>query len=298
MKSIFIANESKQALGGGFIFIENFKKGCNGQARIVDRWEDAHGILIPSVTMIRRQVIEEVMAYNRHKPEHHKRIILRVDNMPKNSRNRGTAFSRMKDFGMWADDIIFQSQWARDYVGGWLTRQHKVSPEKYHTILNGVDTDFFHHNDDPKQRGETFLYTTFNTDENKRIDEALYDFHLRTVYARQAGKKAPLLKLVGQFDKYRVEYGFDFFEDEQFSYRPPVNDRAEMAKIYRSCQYLYFPAFADAAPNTVAEAMSCGCTPLLINKVGGTQEVVETYSKGIVTIQQMAQQYCELVRKS
>jgi glycosyltransferase involved in cell wall biosynthesis len=297
MMNIFIANESKQKLGGGFIFIENFKKGSKDFARIVDRWEDAHGILIPSVTMIKRQVIEQVRAYNRNKPEHHKRLILRVDNMPKDSRNRGTAFSRMKDYGTWADDVVFQSGWAKDYVGGWLTRKHGVNPEKFHTIINGVDADIFNYKDDPKQRGETFLYTTFNTDENKRIDEALYDFHQRTVYAAQAGKKKPSLKLVGQFDKYRVEYGFDFFEDEQFHYRPPVGDRNEMAKVYRSCQYLYFPAFADAAPNTVAEAMACGCTPLLINKVGGTQEVVDNYSKGVVTIQNMARKYCDLVRK-
>ena len=296
MMGLFIANESKQKLGGGFVFIDNLKKGAKDVARIVPNWQDAHGILIPSVTMVNRKVIEDVMAYNQHKPDSRKKIILRVDNMPKDSRNRGTAFSRMKDYGMWADEIAFQSKWARDYVGGWLEHKHKVDSSKFHTILNGVDTEFFNYNDEPKKRGDTFIFTTFNTDENKRIDEALYDFHRRSMYAQRANKPIPFLKLVGNFDKYRVEYGFDFFGDERVQYYPPISDRKEMAKMYRSCQYLYFPAFADAAPNTVAEAMACGCTPLLINKVGGTQEVVDNYSKKTITIQEMAQQYCELVR--
>jgi hypothetical protein len=40
-----------------------------------------------------------------------------------------------------------------------------------------VDTDRFYHNDVPHERGDTYLYTTYNTDENKRFPEAAYYFH-------------------------------------------------------------------------------------------------------------------------
>jgi hypothetical protein len=69
-----------------------------------------------------------------------------------------------------------------------------------------------------------------------------------------------------------------------------------MGNAYRSCRYLYFPAFADASPNTVSEGIACGCEPLLVNPIGGTKEVVETFSKKIITIQEMADQYLALVR--
>ncbi len=216
--------------------------------------------------------------------------------MPKDSRNRGTAFSRMKDFGMWADVIVFQSEWARQYVGKWLELNHGVDLSTSKVIYNGVDTDFFNHTDDPKTRGETYLYTTYNTDENKRFPEAAYDFHLRHWEAKINKTPLPHLKLVGNFGKELWPNNFDFFNGEKYNAEPPVSDRKKMADIMRSCQYLYFPAFADASPNTVGEAMACGCTPILVNPVGGTKEVVELFEKKVHTIQDMATQYTGLVR--
>lgn len=289
MTHIHIANQSKQTLGGGFIFIENLKKGAKNSARFVDKWEEAHAVLICSVTQTERSVVQAAKAAN-------KKIILRIDNMPKDSRNRGTAFSRMKDFGMWADVIVFQSEWSREYVGKWLEFNHGVDLSKSKIIYNGVDPEFFYHHDNPESRGETYLYTTYNTDENKRFPEAAYDFHLKHWNAIRNKQKPPTLKLVGQFGKDLPGYNFDFFNGEKVSYEPPVADRKKMASVMRSCQYLYFPAFADASPNTVGEAMACGCTPLLVNPVGGTKEVVDLFSNKIHTIQDMAAQYTGLVR--
>lgn len=289
MMHIHIANQSKQTLGGGFIFIENLKKGAKGCAKFVENYTDAHAVLICSVTQIERSF---VLAAKQAK----KKIILRIDNMPKDSRNRGTAFSRMKDFGMWADIIVFQSEWAREYVGGWLAYNHKVDLDKSTVIYNGVDTDYFYHKDNPKQRGETYLYTTYNTDENKRFPEAAYDFHLRNWQAKKSNQALPSLKLVGNFGKDLPGYNFDFFNGEKFSYEPPISDRKKMGQVMRSCQYIYFPAFADASPNTVGEAMACGCEPLLINPIGGTSEVVNLFKKQTWTIKNMADQYLGLVR--
>jgi glycosyltransferase involved in cell wall biosynthesis len=289
MMHIHISNQSKQTLGGGFIFIENLKKGAKGKARFVDRWQDAHAVMICSVTQTTR---EEILAAKNAK----KKIIVRIDNMPKDSRNRGTAFSRMRDFGKMADVIVFQSQWAKDYVGTWLADNHGIDLSKSKVIYNGVDTDYFHYQDDPSKRGETYLFTTYNTDENKRFPEAAYDYHLRHRKAKKEKTVLPSLKLVGNFGKDLPGYNFDFFNGEKISYEPPISDRKKMGDIMRSCRYIYFPAFADASPNTVGEAMACGCQPLLINPIGGSQEVVDLFKNKIYTIQDMADQYLALVR--
>lgn len=286
-KYIYIANQSTQKLGGGFIFIENLKLGSENKCQFVDKWQDAHIMFIPSCTMIKR---EDVLAAKGQK----RKIVLRIDNIPKDSRNRGTAFSRLKDFAQAADTIIFQSEWAKDYVGSWLSGQG-VDLKKSHVIYNGVDTRFFHHNDDPKTRGETYLFTTFNTDENKRFPEAAYDFHLRHREAKKNKKPLPSLKLIGQFLNNLPEYKFDFFDGEKIQYFKAIEDRNEMANQFRSCRYLYFPAFADASPNTVSEAIACGCEILLANDVGGTKEVIREFSKRIITIQEMAQKYIEVM---
>lgn len=286
---IYIPNQSKQTLGGGFIFIDNLKKGAAGRAKFVGRWEDAHAVFICSATMTDRGEIQRAKAAG-------KKIIFRVDNMPKDSRNRGTAFSRMRDYGRMADVVVFQSRWARAYVGGWLAACCGVDLSGSSVIYNGVDTDFFHHRDDPAARGETYLFITYNTDPNKRFQEAAYDFHLRTMDAVRAGRPKPKLRLVGNFDRGVAEYGFDFFAGEDFAYEPPVAERGRVGDIYRGCRYLYFPAFADASPNTVGEAMACGCEPLLVNPVGGTAEVVEQYRSRPITVRDMADRYLALVR--
>jgi glycosyltransferase involved in cell wall biosynthesis len=283
-KFVYIANKSQQKLGGGFIFLDNLRKGSNGICNFVDKWEDSHIFFIPSATMAVR---DEAVAAKKAK----KRIVLRIDNMPKDSRNRGTAFSRMRDFAQMADVIIFQSEWCRQYVGEYLEMSCKVNLSKSHVIYNGVDSEIFFHKDNPKTRGETYIFTTFNTDENKRFPEAAYDFHQRHKKAKKEGNSLPHLKLVGNFSKDIVPYNFDFFDGEKVTYSPPIDNRKNMADAFRSCQYIYFPAFADAAPNTVSEAIACGCKVLLANPIGGTAEVIKSFSQSIFTIQDMADKY-------
>lgn len=287
-KFIYISSESKQKLGGGFVFIENLKKGAINQCRFVDSAKEAHIVFIPSVTMAARSEIVQAKHERR-------KIVLRIDNMPKDSRNRGTAFSRMRDFAQLADVIIFQSEWAKDYVGSWLESSCNVNLNKSHVIYNGIDKDYFNYTDNPAERGETYLFSTFNTDENKRYQEAFYDFHLRHRAAKRAGKPLPTLKLVGNFPRDLPGYKFDFFDDEKIIYSPPIDDRKKIADIMRSCRYLYFPAFADASPNTVSEAIACGCEVLLPNQIGGTVEVIKRFNESIYTIQQMAERYLEVM---
>lgn len=284
---VYVPKHSTQSLGGGFLFIPNLKKGLGDKVEFVDSWDKANVILIVGVTMTERSEIKAAK-------EAKKKVILRIDNMPKDSRNKGTAFSRMRDFGQMADFIVFQSQWAKDYVGNWLTYRHNVNLKKSRVIYNGIDPNYFYFHDNPKQRGETYVYCTFNTDENKRYPEAAYDFYQRNFAALNAGKPQPLLTIAGNMSDKLKQYNFDFFNGEKIKFIPPIENRMEMGNLFRSSRYLYFPAFADASPNTVGEAMACGCEVLLVNPIGGTKEVVEEYSKKIITIQDMAEQYFEI----
>ena len=283
-KNIYIANQSKQKLGGGFTFIDNFVKGSQQICKFVDKWQDAHIVFIPSSSMT---VTDEIYEAKKNK----KKIVFRVDNMPKNSRNRNTGSSRMEAFARVADVIIFQSDWAKRYVGKWLEVTHKININNSPVIYNGIDPEFFYYKDDPRQRGETYLFATYNTDENKRFSEAAYDFYNRNLHASTGEYPKPKLTLVGNFAKELLEYKFDFFNNEDVTYVPVISEKSKMGDIYRKNRYLYFPAFADASPNTVGEAIACGCEVLLPNSTGGTIETIELYKNRTYTIYDMFKDY-------
>lgn len=297
---IYTPNNSKQSIGGGWTFLENFRKGASGKAEFVNSVQDCDVVLITGATMTERSEIEWAK-------DNGKQVVFRVDNMPKDSRNRGTAFSRMRDFALLADKLIFQSKWAKEYVGEWMLRLVKspaiLDESRSKVIYNGVDKEFFHldkpdHEDAVLGRGETFLFVHFNRDENKRAPEAFYDFHKMHMRAVNQDLVRPQLTLVGQFSPELVANNFDFFAGENVEYLGVIEDRKVMGDVYRSHQYLYFPAFADAAPNTVAEAMACGCQPLLLNRIGGSYEVADHIQhNGVSSIQDMAQEYLSFMEK-
>lgn len=286
---IYIPNTSSQSIGGGWTFLRNFQLGAKGKATFVTNWKDCDVVFIMSATTTDRDEIKAAKAAG-------KKIVFRIDNMPKDSRNRGTAFSRVRDFGILADQIIFQSEWAKKYVGNWLRFVHKAPAMENATVIyNGVDTSVFNFSDTMESRPERYIFVHYNRDENKRFPEAAYDFSVRHFNAKNQDMVIPELLLVGRFSPELAEYNFDFFNGEVVNYVGPVEDREGLADLYRSCKYLYFPAFADAAPNTVAEAIACGCKVLLVNPVGGSQEMVDVFSQNIITVQDMADKYLELM---
>ena len=96
---------------------------------------------------------------------------------------------------------------------------------------------------------------------------------------------------MGNFAKELLEYKFDFFNNEDVTYVPVISEKSKMGDIYRKNRYLYFPAFADASPNTVGEAIACGCEVLLPNSTGGTMETIELYKNRTYTIYDMFKDY-------
>lgn len=260
--------------------------------RIVDKWQDCDIVMITGATMTNRDEIREAKAAG-------KKIVFRIDNMPKDSNNRGTAFSRMRDFILMSDFLIFQSWWAQDYVGWWA--ENKVGSPllkmgQYKIIYNGVDEEFFYYKDDPlTRRGNKYLYVQYNRDENKRFAEAAMYFH-KEVYRNNPNAE---LNIVGKFSPEMIEYGFNFFSGEKIVYDPPIENPQDMGDIMRMCKYFLFPAYADASPNTLNEALACGLRPLLINKEGGSKEIYGRYLEGInpYSIQTMNKEYYEVFKK-
>lgn len=280
---IYLPRDSKQQLGGGFTFYRNFVRGLIGKdVEITSSWNDCDVILITGATMTNRDEMVQAKAAG-------KKIVFRIDNIPKDSRNRGTAFSRMKDFAQMADRIIFQSEWAKDYVGWWLEDNGIAITDKSDIVYNGVDVELFNDRNAELKKKDRYLYVQFNRDENKRTPEAFYIFH----QAHRKNKNSELW-IVGQFSPELQQYNFDFFANENVRYLGIIDDQAQMAATMKNCQYLLFPAYADAAPNTVLEAVSCGCEIVGVNDIGGTKEMLALKGR---SIEQMAQEYLDVFYK-
>jgi glycosyltransferase involved in cell wall biosynthesis len=288
MIKIFLANESKQTLGGGFTFLRNFRRIFEFKMTgviFVDDWREADIYFISSATMISRDEVEAVWAMG-------KKIVLRIDNIPKNSRNRNTGTSRLYDFAKAANLLIFQSQWAKEYVSLWLPWAGNWNVA---VILNGTDEKIFNP-DGPKAEkdGEPqYLYVRFNRDETKRWDEAWYEFQ-RISLKNQAAH----LWIVGNFSDELKEYSFDFFggAENRFKYLGIIDNQEEMARIYRSADNILIPYFNDACSNVLLEALACGCSPEFLRSgyTGGAPEIMGLDD---LSLERMGREYLEQFEK-
>jgi len=273
MLKISIINQSKQGIGGGWSFIDNFIKGVDGKAEIVE-WQNADIVLIPSASMVDRSLFGQIK-------KHGGKIILRVDNALRNSRNRNSGMSRMKDFAKQADIVVYQSEWAREYLGEFLERDGVV-------IYNGIDLDVFKKNGPYKDFGgqPTYLYSRYSRDELKRWETAWYQF--QEIYRRN--KKAKLV-IVGRFSDDIRSGNFDFFNGENYEYLGIIHNKEEMARIYRGCDYLMATYYMDCYSNTYQEAIACGCKLYKPDMSGGTPELIKN---GPISCQEMVDNYLEV----
>ncbi len=268
---VYLPNISEQNIGGGWTWMRNLIKGLSGKVKFTDDWRECDIYMITSVTMADRDEVEQAK-------EMGKVIVFRVDNIPKKSRNkRSRVYDNMKRYAELADMVVFQSEWAKQYAG-WLCWPEDGIEWANTVIYNGVDTGIFHPapltDDEDQVKPLRYLFVQYNRDENKRFPEAAYHFHKRF---RQDPNIS--LTLVGKFspDNFNDDGTphFDFFGNETLNFIPPIIDPHEMAAVYRDHDILLFPAFADAAPNTVLEARACGLRVELVNPVGGTAEMLD-----------------------
>lgn len=273
---VYLPNISTQEIGGGWTFLRNIKKGLKDLgATIVDKISDADIMLVCGVTLTSPEEVEFAKRNG-------VKIVFRVDSIPRKSRNkRSRVYANMRSFAHDADMVVFQSEWARHYAG-WLMPDIDSM-----IIYNGVDTKIFRPgpvNEDSE--GLRYLYVNYNRDENKRFPEAAYHFHMAW-----RGNNKHSLSIVGNFSPELIEANFDFFADEDVAYLGVIADQDTLAAVYRDHDILLFPAFADAAPNTVLEARACGLRIELINPVGGTKELMQI---GDLSLERMAAEYYSL----
>lgn len=254
---VFMPNDTRSGeTGGGSTFMRNLKSGVPDDVVFVDSLDSADLLFIAGPTLCDRDTALRAKAEG-------KPIILRLDNVVEDHRNRGTGIPRMKDFANLATIMVFQSQWAKHICA-------PITGDKGVVISNGVDTNIFHPREEAKQEDEpaTFIYVKYSRNECKRFEEAQALFR---EYAR-AHKDARFI-IVGRYADELVRYNMGFFNDEHIEYRG-VLDPYALADAYREADVFLFPSFGDACPNVVLEAMATGL-PVVYNGWGGTQELVE-----------------------
>ncbi len=278
---VFLPNISQQSIGGGWTFMRNFQEGMRKfypQVQFVDDYKNCDILLVCGVTLVEPATVEDAKARG-------KKIVFRVDNIPKKSRNkRSRVYDNMFKYSKWADRVVFQSKWARQYAG------YFTGNAEWQIIYNGVDKDIFFAGPEPEREpndGLRYLFVQYNRDENKRFPEAAYLFH--NVWREHTDAK---LTLVGQFSPELHDANFDFFADENVEYLGIATTPEMMASIYRDHDVLLFPAFADAAPNTVLEARASGLMIMGANSVGGTIEMLDDELD--ISLERMCREYFEL----
>lgn len=276
---ITLPNHDESAMGGGWSWLYNFKKVMGDT--ITSDYANADVFLIPSASMVDRETVYKAK-------EDGKKIILRCDNIIKNSRNRGTGMTRMKDFARVADVVVYQSRFAQDLLDRYLNTGMKQT-----VIMNGVDQEIFN----PKGRQETdisrYIYSKYSSDPTKNWDIA------RLAYQNVANEDT-LLNIVGRFDGIE-EYNFDFYQDEKYKYWGLVSDKNAMADIYRQSDYFLYTYFQDACSQTVIEALCCGCEILNVQDMantGGTPEIInfwDNFGAEYFGLERMKRQYLEVI---
>ena len=272
---IILPQIDENALGGGWSFCRNFRKAMGGN--IVTDYEQADIYFIPSASMVSRDEVQQAK-------QDGKKIILRCDNIIRNSRNRNTGMSRMKDFSDWADLVIFQSEFAEELLNPYLqTEQWKV-------IYNSVDERIF--NDKNRVDGNSrYVYGKHSSDETKNWEMAIVAYQ-----KLQEDDEDATLNLFGRFDGNLQEYNFDFYNGEQYRYWGYITDPQVMANIYKQSDWFIYTYFNDACSNSLIEALMCGVQiydPYQMSDTGGTNEILERFYKreGYFELKRMGDDY-------
>lgn len=247
----------KESAGGGSTFIRNFEKAMMkfGHRLVSEDEQNFDFLLIPGATLAERSVVEEARKRG-------KGIVLRVDNILEDSRNRSTGMSRLLDFVKLCDVVVYQSEWAK--------RIMKPYCGEGVVIHNGVDTDIFY----PKQKEKTnetrIFYGKYSRGDGKNFNVVQY-------FCRelQIQRVDFTLVLAGKFaDEYqKISHPFEFHNGENYEFHG-VQSPEGIAEIMRGCDVALLPYFADACPNMVLEAQACGL-PVIFDPYGGTAEIVQ-----------------------
>lgn len=254
---IHLAKYEPTRQGGGWAWQGSFAKGIQTYD-----YENSDVFMIAGASMLSRDEVQKAK-------DDGKKIVLRVDNFLKNSRNRNTGMTRMADFSEWSDLIIYQSEWAKAFLSPFLGKKRSA------VILNSVDEKVFNTENISRQTNTTYLYSRYNRDESKNWPIAQYWFQK----IHQKDPSAELL-IAGNFSPELVENEFDFYAGERIKYFGVLPNRG-MADIYRISEYFMYPYWKDACSNTLIEALMCGCkiysNEFLLD--GSAKEIIDKFNE-------------------
>ncbi len=253
---IHIANYEPR-IGGGWTAARYLFEAFGGA------YEQSHTYLIAGPSMVSYQDVEKARADG-------KRIVLRVDNALLPSRNRNTGMSRLTTFASMADIVIYQSEWAKDYMLPFTMKNGPV-------ILNGVDTSVFR----PGPKSEDSLYVRSSRASEKGWEMSRY------WYSRN---QTSLLNIVGKFSHENIEYNFDFIGDEKIRFWGE-QPRDVIASIMSRSKYFLYSYFMDACSNTLLEARASGCEIIDVYgmlQTGGAPEIMQLED---ISVERMIREY-------
>ena len=279
---IYIPIGAQAGIGGGWRFTTQLMKALDDKVEFVDQLELCDLFFIPGPTLADRD--EVVLAKKLHK-----KIVLRVDNIVKNSRNRGTGTTRLYEFAKMADKVIYQSKFARDWLKDFLGEDGEV-------ILNGTDISVFNETGEALIPNGTpqYIFCRARRDDDKRWSKAWYEF--QKIYFKNP--KAHLW-IVGNFGRDSIKYNFDFYSGAEKRYKFfGIIERAEdMAKIFRGADVFIYSYTLDACSNSLIEARMCGNEILRCdNGDSGADEIMAT-SKEELTMESVANKYLKVFEK-
>lgn len=240
---VHILNYEPDRRGGGWTQARYLHTGLEAVS-----YEEADTVLITGPTMASHDDVGKAKSDG-------KKIVLRVDNAVRNSRNRGTGMTRLKSFCDAADLVIYQSEWAKKFLYPFTKKDGAV-------ILNGVDIKKYKPPEKPTEN--TYLYVRSSRDEGKQWVMAWYWF------VNNPG----LLNIVGKFSSENLEWRFDFFNNEKYIF---WGEQSDMVSRYQTNKYFLYTYLNDACSNTLLEARASGCEIIDVYgmlQTGGAPEIM------------------------
>ena len=244
--------------GGGSTFLKNFQKAIQplGYRCVSEGEYDV--LLIAGASLVSREQVGDAVA--KRKP-----IVLRVDNILEDKKNRNGGMPKMQEYAHVADVVVYQSAWAKRMLMPILKKDGIV-------IYNGVDTDIFFPEMRKREVSEEhrFFYSKFSRGEGKNVNVVQQWWREHSLYRPQ-----DLLRITGQFadDNFQVNHPFEFHNKEKFEYGGVVKSQEAMAEEMRDCEAAILPYFSDACSNTILEAQACGLY-VIFDASGGTPEII------------------------
>lgn len=259
---VHILNYEPNRIGGGWTAARYLYEGLESLP-----YDESDTILITGPTMASHGDVEKAKSDG-------KKIVLRVDNAVRNSRNRGTGMTRLKAFCDAADLVVYQSEWAKRFLYPFTKKDGAV-------ILNGADTKKYN-TTGRMVEDDSYLYVRSSRDEGKQWIMAWYYF------VNNHGK----LNIVGKFSSDNLEYKFDFYNNEFIKF---WGEQSNMADMYSNNRYFLYTYLNDACSNTLLEAIASGCEIIDVYgmlQTGGAPEIMACKD---ISVERMVTEYKEAI---